>query len=76
MSFKKVKFKKCNPCVRYEPQKNWSGRQDSNQRPSRWQRDALPTELRPRKILTHTTVFFFKMSNRDKGHLLDIFYQS
>ena len=26
----------------------WSGRSGSNRRPSRWQRDVLPTELRPR----------------------------
>ena len=26
---------------------NWSGKRDSNSRPSRWQRDALPAELFP-----------------------------
>jgi hypothetical protein len=29
---------------------NWSGKRDSNPRHSRWQRDALPTELLPHKI--------------------------
>ena len=28
-------------------QKNWSGRRDSNSRPSAWKADALPTELHP-----------------------------
>ena len=28
----------------------WSGRRDSNSRPSGWQPDALPTELLPRAI--------------------------
>ena len=28
----------------------WSGRWDSNPRPSRWQRDALSAELRPRGL--------------------------
>ena len=27
--------------------KNWSGRRDSNSRPSAWKADALPTELHP-----------------------------
>ena len=27
--------------------KNWSGRRDSNPRPSAWKADALPTELHP-----------------------------
>ena len=27
--------------------KNWSGRRDSNSRPSAWKADALPTELLP-----------------------------
>ncbi len=31
---------------------NWSGRRDSNPRPSPWQGDALPTEPRPRMGLT------------------------
>jgi hypothetical protein len=26
---------------------NWSGRRDSNSRPSAWKADALPTELHP-----------------------------
>ena len=30
----------------------WSGRRDSNSRPSGWQPDALPTELLPRAIKT------------------------
>ena len=30
----------------------WSGRRDSNPRPSPWQGDALPTEPRPRRALT------------------------
>src|SRR5215216_127959 len=29
--------------------KNWSGRRDSNSRPSAWKADALPTELHPPK---------------------------
>ena len=29
--------------------KNWSGRRDSNSRPSAWKADALPTELLPHK---------------------------
>ena len=29
-----------------------SGRPDSNRRPSAWEADALPTELRPRYLLT------------------------
>src|SRR5215203_1977070 len=32
-------------------QKNWSGRRDSNSRPSAWKADALPTELHPPKLL-------------------------
>src|ERR1044071_6762705 len=30
---------------------NWSGRRDSNSRPSAWKADALPTELHPPKLL-------------------------
>ncbi len=30
------------------PRKNWSGKPDSNRRPSAWEADALPTELFPR----------------------------
>jgi hypothetical protein len=30
----------------------WSGRRDSNPRPSPWQGDALPAELRPRQTGT------------------------
>src|SRR5690349_3265060 len=33
----------------------WSGRRDSNPRPSPWQGDALPTEPRPREPLTVAT---------------------
>jgi hypothetical protein len=36
-------------CVFGETQK-WSGRRDSNSRPSGWQPDALPTELLPRLL--------------------------
>ena len=34
------------------PLKIWSGRRDSNSRPSDWKSDALPTELRPRHAAT------------------------
>src|SRR6266536_5884830 len=33
------------------PRKNWSGKPDSNRRPSAWEADALPTELFPRRGL-------------------------
>ena len=40
----------------------WSGRPGSNRRPSRWQRDVLPTELLPRgaegRIRTADTMIF------------------
>ena len=37
-----------HPCRGIPVRKGGSGRRDSNSRHSRWQRDALPTELRPR----------------------------
>src|SRR4026207_1301902 len=33
--------------------KNWSGRRDSNSRPSAWKADALPTELHPPKVIAN-----------------------
>lgn len=33
---------RCSIQLSYEPLKNWSGRRDSNSRPSPWQGDALP----------------------------------
>ena len=35
---------------------NWSGRRDSNSRPSAWKADALPTELLPLISLTNIRV--------------------
>ena len=37
------------------PADSWSGRRDSNPRPSPWQGDALPTEPRPREATTLPT---------------------
>ena len=38
---------------------NWSGKRDSNPRPSRWERDALPTELFP-QISNFSITLFYK----------------
>ena len=43
----------------YNCEKNWSGRRDSNSRPSAWKADALPTELHP----PTTTIANFQLSN-------------
>ena len=34
--------------------KTWSGRRDSNPRPSPWQGDALPAEPRPQNVFINT----------------------
>ena len=41
---------------RTEGSGEWSGKRDSNPRPSAWKADALPTELFPLKVLPHLTM--------------------
>ena len=43
------------PSERRQPARTLSGRPDSNWRPSPWQGDALPTELRPRTAANRTS---------------------
>ena len=52
-----------------EPERNWSGKRDSNSRPQPWQGCALPTELFPRIImllhLSSSITFFCHLANND-----------
>ena len=45
----------------------WSGKRGSNPRPSRWQRDALSTELFPQQVKHY---YNNKNNNKSQGHIL------
>src|SRR5258705_8561558 len=51
-------------------EKNWSGRRDSNSRPSAWKADALPTELHPLKNCETAEFRIAKLKSEDKGFRL------